>query len=64
MSAVPSCLRIQLQPVDVLPSVDLQATVLHGPVGIVGAGRTGHQGGPRPGEEIRRDVQDANGSLL
>lgn len=64
MSAVPSCLRVQLQPVDVLPSVDLQATVLHGPVGIVGAGRTGHQRGPRPGEEIRHDAQDPNGSLL
>lgn len=51
MSAVSARLRVQLQPVDVLPPVDLQATVAHGPVGTVGAGRAGHQRSPCPGEE-------------
>lgn len=52
MFAVSARLRVQFQPVDVLPPVDLQATVAHGPFGTLGAGRAGHQRSPRPGEAI------------
>lgn len=49
--AVSSCLCVQLQPVDVLPRLAVQATGPHGPVRAVGPRRAGHQRGPRPGEE-------------
>lgn len=64
VSAVSPRLRVQLQPVDVLPPVDLQTTVMHGLVRTVGAGRAGHQRRPGPGEEIGHDAQDTNSSLL
>lgn len=49
--AVSAGLRHRLQPVDVLPRLDLPPTGPHEPVGAVGAGRAGHQRSPRPGEE-------------
>lgn len=36
--AVSSCLRVELQPLDVLPRVAVQVTGLHGPVRAVGPG--------------------------
>lgn len=66
MSAVSAGLRVQLQPVDVPPPVDLQATVARGLVGAVGVGRAGHQGSPCPGEDsgCARQSRDARRPLI
>lgn len=50
--AVSAGLRHQLQPVDVLPCMDLPVTGAHEPVRVVGTGRAGHQRSPRPGEKL------------
>lgn len=50
--AVSPRLRVQLQSVDVLPPVAVQAAGLHGSVRAVGSCWAGHQRSPCPGEAI------------
>lgn len=50
--AVSSCLRVELQPVDVLPFVAVQVAGSHGPIRAVSATQAHHQRGSCLGEDL------------